>query len=65
MTVQDDKHFLSEFSQTETSVINSQIGEFIENSTGSISAKESLTLRINSNCITDISMKIEYIDNNK
>ena len=39
MTVQVDKHFLSEFSQTETPVINSQIGEFIENSTGSISAK--------------------------
>ena len=53
ITVQNDKHFLSEFSQTETPVINSKIGDFIENSTNSISVKEPLTLRVNSDCISD------------
>ena len=53
MTVQDDKHFLSEFSQTETPVINTKVAEFIENSTATIPVKENLTLRITSNCILD------------
>ena len=53
MTIQDDKHVLSEFSQTETPVIDSKVAEFIENSTLSIPAKEPLNLRITSDCITD------------
>ena len=53
MTIQDDKHVLSEFSQTETPVIDSEVAEFIENSTLSIPVKEPLNLRITSDCITD------------
>ncbi|MBQ2769599.1 MAG: hypothetical protein IJD48_01185 [Clostridia bacterium] len=53
ITVQDDEEFLSKFSQTETPVINTEVANFIETTTTSIPAKESLTLRIHSNCITD------------
>ena len=53
MTVQNDKNFLSEFSQTKTPVINTKVAEFIENSTYSIPIKEPLTLRITSDCISD------------
>lgn len=53
MTVQNDKNFLSEFSQTKTPVINTEVAEFIENSTYSIPVKEPLTLRITSDCISD------------
>ena len=53
MIVQDDKHILSEFSESKTPVINTKVAEFIENATASIPAKEHLTLRISSDCIDD------------
>ena len=53
MIVQNDKHILSEFSESKTPVINTKVAEFIENATASIPAKEHLTLRISSDCIDD------------
>lgn len=53
MTVKDDTDFLSKFSESSVPVISSEVAEFIENSTFSVSPKESLTLRIHSDCIDD------------
>ena len=53
MTVKDDSNFLSVFSQSDTPVINTEVAEFIENSTNSVLPKEQLTLRIHSDCIDD------------
>ncbi len=51
MNVKDDTGFLSEFSESSTPVISSQVAEFIENSTSFIAPGEPLTLRICSDCI--------------
>lgn len=53
MNVKDDTDFLSVFSESKVPVISSEVAEFIENSTFSVSPKEKLTLRIYSDCIDD------------
>ncbi len=53
MNVKNDEGFLSEFSESDTPVISSEVAEFIENSTSFIPISEELTLRIHSDCIDD------------
>ena len=53
MIVKDDKHILSEFSNSQTPIIDNKVGDFIENATAAIPAKELLTLKITSDCISD------------
>ncbi len=53
MTVKNDDAFLSEFSESETPVIASQVAEFIEDRTYAIPPTEALTLRIHSDCIDE------------
>ena len=53
MTVKDDSDFLSVYSASDTPVISTEVAEFIENSTHSISPKTQLTLRIHSDCIDE------------
>ena len=59
MTVKNDDDFLSVYSTSETPVISTDVAEFIENSTHSISPHERFALHIHSNCI-DESEKTEY-----
>lgn len=59
MTVKNDDDFLSVYSTNETPVISTDVAEFIENSTHSISPRERFALHIHSNCI-DEGEKIEY-----
>ncbi len=49
MRINNDEDFLSNFSSTKTSIINSDVAEFIENSCRAILPKEQLTLRIECN----------------
>lgn len=53
MIVKDDKHVLSEFSNSQTPIIDNKVGDFIENATASVPASELLTLKITSDCISD------------
>lgn len=59
MTVKNDDDFLSVYSTSETPVISTDVAEFIENSTHSISPREHFALHIHSNCI-DEGEKTEY-----
>ncbi|MGN1405903.1 MAG: hypothetical protein ACI4WM_06505, partial [Erysipelotrichaceae bacterium] len=59
MAVLDDSDFISPFSMSEIPVINSDVAEFIENSTIGIPPKEKLKLIIHSDCI-DEDEKILY-----
>lgn len=59
MTVKNDDDFLSVYSTSETPVITTDVAEFIENSTHSISPREQFALHIHSNCI-DEGEKTEY-----
>lgn len=59
MTVKNDDDFLSVYSTNETPVISTDVAEFIENSTHSISVREQFALHIHSNCI-DEGEKTEY-----
>lgn len=59
MTVKNDDDFLSVYSMSETPVISTDVAEFIENSTHSISVREQFALHIHSNCI-DEGEKAEY-----
>ena len=52
MNVRDDSEFVSVFSGKSTSVISTEVAEFIENSTRNIPLRNQLTLRIHSDCIT-------------
>lgn len=53
MQVLNDDDFLSPFSMSEVPVINSDVADFIENSTINLPLKEKLKLIIHSNCIDD------------
>lgn len=53
MNVKNDGNFLSEFSETETPVISSEVADFIENETSAVLPNEELTLQIHSDCIDD------------
>lgn len=53
MQVLNDDDFLSPFSMSEVPVINSEVADFIENSTINLPPKEKLKLIIHSNCIDD------------
>lgn len=53
MTVEDDSNFLSVFSPNKNPIISSEVAEFIETNTMSISPKKQLTLRIHGNCIDE------------
>ncbi len=59
MTVKNDDDFLSVYSTNETPIISTDVAEFIENSTHSISPRDRFALHIHSNCI-DESEKTEY-----
>lgn len=61
MTVKNDDDFLSVYSTSETPVITTDVAEFIENSTHSISPREMYSLHIHSNCIDDHEKK-EYVE---
>ena len=58
MNVKQDDSFLSEFSETQSSVISEGVAEFIENETNAVLPHEELTLRIKSNCIDEREEKI-------
>ena len=58
MTVSNDNDFLSVFSEKGTPVISREVAEFIEDSTPDIRKKETLTLRVKSNCIDDNEKKL-------
>ena len=58
MNVKQDDSFLSEFSETQSSVISESVAEFIENETNAVLPHEELTLQIKSNCIDDREEKI-------
>ncbi|MBE5730855.1 MAG: hypothetical protein E7350_02760 [Clostridiales bacterium] len=58
MNLKDDTDFLSAFSANETPVISSEVAEFIENTTQSISPYERLTLRIISDCIDKTEQRV-------
>lgn len=49
MRINNDDDFLSNFSSTKTSIINSDVAEFIENSCRAVLPKEQLLLRIECN----------------
>ncbi len=49
--VNDDSNFLSPYSEEDKPIINEEVASFLENSAQAIPHNESLTLRINSNCI--------------
>ncbi len=51
MTVKNDDDFLSVFSENNTPIISTEVAEFIENTASALPLKESLTLRIHSDCI--------------
>ena len=53
MKVSDDTDFLSVFSENDTPVISREVAEFIEDSTPELRKKETLTLKIKSNCIDE------------
>lgn len=53
MQVLNDDDFLSPFSMSEVPVINSDVADFIENSTINLPPKEKLRLIIHSDCIDD------------
>ena len=53
MQVLNDDDFLSPFSMSEVPVINSEVADFIENSTINLPPKEKLKIIIHSNCIDD------------
>lgn len=53
MIVRDDSNFLSPFSESKVPVINSEVAQFIENRTKTISLKEPLTLKVHSNSIDE------------
>ena len=59
MTVSNDDDFLSAYSGTEVPIISSDVAEFIESNTRSLSPRECYTLRISSNCI-DEKEQVEY-----
>ena len=51
MNVRDDSEFVSVFSGKSTSVISTDVAEFIESSTRNVPPRNQLTLRIHSDCI--------------
>ncbi len=53
MVVKDDSNFLSVFSIGNTPIISDDVSSFLENSTQSIPHKQSLTLKVHSDCIDD------------
>ena len=59
MTVNDDSSFLSAYSERETTVISSEVADFIENATIATPPSAPLTLRIHSDTIT-ADEKAEY-----
>ena len=59
MTVKNDDAFLSPYSGIGAPIISSEVADFIESNTHSLSPRESYTLRIHSDCI-DEGEKIEY-----
>ncbi|MBE6685414.1 MAG: hypothetical protein E7592_07205 [Ruminococcaceae bacterium] len=59
MTVNNDDAFLSSFSGTDVPIISSDVADFIESSTRSLSPRECYTLCIKSNCI-DEKEKVQY-----
>lgn len=53
ITVTDDTDFLSVFAENNTPVISSEVADYLETKTADLSAKESLHLRIFSDCIDE------------
>ena len=58
MNVKDDSNFISEFSESATPVISSEVAEFIENETNSVKPNEEFALHIYNNCIDEDEQKI-------
>ena len=58
MNVKDDANFLSEFSESATPVISTEVAEFIENETNAVPPNEDFTLQVYNDCIDDREEKI-------
>lgn len=58
MNVKDDANFLSEFSESATPVISSEVAEFIENETNAVPPNEDFTLQVYNDCIDDREEKV-------
>ena len=58
MNVKDDANFLSEFSESATPVISTEVAEFIENETNAVPPNEDFTLQIYNDCIDDREEKV-------
>ena len=58
MNVKDDANFLSEFSESATPVISTEVAEFIENETNAVPPNEEFTLQIYNDCIDDREEKV-------
>ncbi len=56
--VNDDSSFLSTYSEEDKPIISEEVATFLENSSQAIPHKESLTLKINSNCIDEQEQQI-------
>ncbi len=51
MNVTDDSAFLSTYAEKDSPIISNEVADFLDNTVQSISAKESIALRIHSSCI--------------
>ena len=58
MNVKDDANFLSEFSESATPVISTEVAEFIENETNAVPPNEDFTLQVYNDCIDDQEEKV-------
>ena len=58
MNVKDDANFLSEFSESATPVISTEVAEFIENETSAVPPNEDFTLQVYNDCIDDREEKV-------
>lgn len=58
MNVKDDANFLSEFSESATPVISTEVAEFIENETNAVPPNEDFTLQVYNDCIDDREEKV-------
>ena len=58
MNVKDDANFLSEFSESATPVISTEVAEFIENETSAVPPNEDFTLQVYNDCIDDQEEKV-------
>ena len=58
MNVKDDANFLSEFSESATPVISTEVAEFIENEANAVPPNEDFTLQVYNDCIDDREEKV-------